>query len=188
MRVKYQKRRQLFGEYQASHVIWINTLKDEVLIKFNILDQTGNLLYKIMEPPESDNYELTQADISVEQINEIQQLLMKNDPDFDWQYDADVALILGSFGESLARRHWLIRDSKKESDVIVDYIFESDAEHATEEIFQTDYFEKGITEDEVIEQYLLPKMIERKDVDTVQVNIAEAGVVNSYRVTIQECD
>lgn len=187
MKIKYLKRPQRYGDYQASRVIWITTLNDELLVKFSILDKDGNLLYKITEPPESEDFALSDCVLSTEQLEEIKLLLGENDPDFEWNLsdEEEVVFMLGFFGESLARRHWLARDSKKDTGVIVDYIFDSSEKTSKGEFFQIDYFEKGITEDEVIENFLLPKLIEREELDTVMVNIAEAGVVTSYRVTIQ---
>ena len=188
MKIKYLKRPQSYGNYQANRVIWIVTLKNELLIKFNIIDEFGNLLYKITEPPETENYEMSEYALSAEQLTEIKNLSDENNHDFEWDLDdeEEIVFMLGNFGEILARRNWLARDSEKDDQVIVDYIFDSSKEVLKNEFFQVDFFAKGITEDEVIENFLLPKLIEREEMDTVIVNIAEGGVVDSYRVTIQE--
>lgn len=187
MKIKYLKKRQEFGDYQASRVIWITTLKEELLIKFNILDKAGNLMYQISEQPESDTYELYENTLSVEQLQEIAGLLQENIPDIEWDItdEEELALMLGYFGECLARMQWLGRESKKDNDIIVDFIFDSTEKAIKDEISQTEYVETGTTEDEVIEQFLLPRLIEREEMNRVFVNIAEAGVVNSYLVTIQ---
>lgn len=61
VKIKYFKQQQIYGDYQASRVIWITTLKNELLIKFNILDKYGNMLYQISEHPESETFDLKYA-------------------------------------------------------------------------------------------------------------------------------
>lgn len=188
MKIKYLKRTQFFGDYQACRVIWITTLKGELLVKFTITDGEGKHLYTIMEPPESDTFDLSNNVLSLEHLEEIRDLLKANNPDIEWDItdEEEVIFMLGFFGECLARRHWLARDSKKDEDVIADYIFDASDKIVKGECFQTDYFKKEATEGEIIENYLLPKLLAREEVDTIVLNIARAGQVNSYSIVIQE--
>lgn len=187
VKIKYFKQQQIYGDYQASRVIWITTLKNELLIKFNILDKYGNMLYQISEYPESETFDLTENMLTQEQLAEIAGLLRENVSDIEWDLtdEEDIALMLGYFGECLARRYWLARDSRKDADIIVDFIFDSSVETLRNEITQTKYMAKGTTEKEIIEKFLFPKLMEREEMDRVFVTIAEAGLVNSYLVTIQ---
>lgn len=141
---KIFKANAIFGDYQACRVIWITTLKGELLVKFTITDGEGKHLYTIMEPPESDTFDLSNNVLSLEQLEEIRDLLKANNPEIEWDItdEEEVIFMLGFFGECLARRHWLARDSKKNEDVIADYIFDASDKIVKGECFQTDYFKK----------------------------------------------
>ncbi|MGG5373148.1 hypothetical protein [Enterococcus sp. AZ196] len=192
MNRKYLKRKQSFGDYQAARVVWVHTREDETLLKADILDKTGKVVYKITEPPQSELYEISANALTFEQLEEITHLLRTSDLERNWEeeidYDdeEDIAFVLGFFGECVASRHSLMRESRKTEDVIVEYTFDSSEDYTGDEICKTDYLKKEATEDDLIEEYLLPKLLEQEGMDTLRVHIAAAGVVNSYLVTIQE--
>ncbi|MBO0452263.1 MULTISPECIES: hypothetical protein [Enterococcus] len=188
MKIKYLKRLQSFGGYQASRVIWITTLKDELLMKFNILDKDGILLYQISERPEYEEVDLIDYSLSNVHLKEIGNFFKEDFPEieYDWDDQEEKTIILGYFGEFLARRHWLARDSKKCDDIIVDFTFSSSTGESGESASKVEYIVKGTTEDEIIENILLPRLMERERLDRIFVNIAEAGAVNSYLITVQE--
>ena len=70
--------------------------------------------------------------------------------------------------------------------MIVEYIFDSSKGIGDEEVFETVHFKPEVTEDLLIEDYLLPMLLEREELDAIRVKIARAGVVNCYLVTILE--
>lgn len=192
MKIKYLKREQSFGEYQARRIVWIHTLKGELLLKSEIIDKAGNLLYRITELPESDYYEISDNVLTLEEMKDIAELLRQSDLDKNWQEEIDfddeedLAFVLGSFGEDVATRDSLIRKSRKTDEVIVEYIFDSSKGIGDEEVFETVHFKPEVTEDLLIEDYLLPMLLEREELDAIRVKIARAGVVNCYLVTILE--
>lgn len=187
MKIKYLKKLQFYDDYHASRVIWIRTLKKELLFKCSILGQTENVVYKVTDQTEDKPYIITENVLTREEIKRINDLLTHNYRDFEWDYEDEEGIdgMLGFFGEILARRHWLERDSSKMDGVIADYIFDSSEEINYEELTKTAFFKKEATEDEIIERYLLPELVERETLDMMQVHIARGGRVNSYLVTIQ---
>lgn len=47
--VEYKKTQLSFGGYRPERVIWITLLNGQRVVKFNLLDQAGNVLYRIEE-------------------------------------------------------------------------------------------------------------------------------------------
>ena len=188
MKIKYTKKQLDFGEYRAGRVIWIRTLKGESLVKLNVLDKDGVILYRITEPPESDSYEIEQKYLTVKHLEVIEDFIKEYEPEFECEDEDDVTFMLGEFGNQLARCHWLARDSKKTKKMMVDYYLYPTDICAGEGAFHTDYLDSGLTIDEVLEKHLLPKMIEANALNKFDVTIAEAGEVSSYQVTIEEVE
>jgi len=188
VKIKYLLKQLDYGEYQAGRVIWIRTLKDELLIKLNVLDKDGVILYRITEPPESDSYEIEQKYLTAKHLEVIEDFIKGYEPEFECEDEDDITLMLGEFGNQLARRHWLARDSKKTKKMMVDYYLYSTNDYNEERLSRTDYLDSSLTMDEVIEKHLLPKMIEADALNKIDVTIAEAGEVNSYQVMIEEVE
>ncbi|MGL9730965.1 hypothetical protein [Enterococcus sp. DIV0756] len=188
MKINYLKNTQSFGDYQASQVVWIHTSKDHLVLKFAILNKAGSLVYRITDQPDGEEYKVSENSLTEAEIKTINHLVTQNYRDFEWDIDdeEDLADLLGFFGENLARRHCIEQESKKKPEVVVDYIFDSSEAINYEELSQIVYFKKGVTEDEIIEDYLLPELMEREGLDIIHMHIAEDGVVNSYLVTVQD--
>lgn len=104
MNRKYLKRKQSFGDYQAARVVWVHTREDETLLKADILDKTGKVVYKITEPPQSELYEISANALTFEQLEEITHLLRTSDLERNWEeeidYDdeEDISFVLGFLG------------------------------------------------------------------------------------------
>lgn len=186
MKIKYTKKPLDFGEYRAGRVIWIRTLKGESLVKLNVLDKDGVLLYRVTELPGDTTYEIEEGYLTLKHLETIKDLISQNYPDFDREDEDEVDFMLGDFGRKLACYQWLAKDSKKSQQMIVDSVLYSTNDYIEEETFQTNYFEKGLTHDEVIKKYMAPKLIENRTFNALEVTISESGNVSNYQVTIEE--
>lgn len=186
MKLKYTKSQLDFGEYRAGRVIWIRTLKGESLVKLNVLDKDGVLLYRVTELPGDTTYEIEEGYLTLEHLETIKDLISQNYPDFDREDEDEVDFMLGDFGRKIACCHWLAQDSKKSQQMIVDSVLYSTNDYIEDETFQTNYFEKGLTHDEVLKKYMAPKLIENSTFNALEVTISESGIVSNYQVTIEE--
>lgn len=186
MKIKYTKKQLDFGEYRAGRVIWIRTLKDELLIKLNVLDKDGVILYRITELPGDTTYEIEEGYLTLEHLETIKDLISQNYPDFDREDEDEVDFMLGDFGRQIACCQWLAQDSKKSQQMIVDSVLYSTNDYIEDEAFQTNYFEKGLTHDELLKKYMAPKLIENSTFNALEVTISESGIVSNYQVTIEE--
>ncbi|MFQ7234517.1 MAG: hypothetical protein ACLRPU_06575 [Enterococcus hulanensis] len=186
MKLKYTKSQLDFGEYRAGRVIWIRTLKGESLVKLNVLDKDGVLLYRVTELPGDTSYEIEEGYLTLEHLETIKDLISQNYPDFDREDEDEVDFMLGDFGRKIACCQWLAQDSKKSQQMIVDSVLYSTNDYIEDETFQTNYFEKGLTHDEVLKKYMAPKLIENSTFNALEVTISESGIVSNYQVTIEE--
>lgn len=194
MKIKCVKNKHPFGEYRATRVVWITTLDNQLLLECDVVDKEGNILYRILELPDEEEFEIFDNDLTVEELKEITAFIMEGDGEleeewqdyFDYENEKDMSIVLGYFSYRLATCHSLARESNKTEDVIIKFGFDSSKGLDGENFSETVHFKKDVTEDYVIEDYLLPKLLEREDCDRFRVYIAKAGVVNSYLVTIQE--
>lgn len=116
MTINYEKIQQSYGNYRTARVIWITTVKDEHLLKCDVLDKDGTLLYRVIEPPESDNYELAdEGKLTKDQVLEIGRLMETNNPLYEWDQEdmEDTILMLGSFGKEMSIQQWMAKTSFK---------------------------------------------------------------------------
>lgn len=193
MKIKYVKNKHPFGEYRATRVVWITTLDNQLLFKCDVVDREGNILYRVSELPEEEEFEISGNDLTVEELKEITALMMKGDGELeeDWEgysykNEECKAIVLGYFAYRLATCHSLARKSNKTEDVIIEFGFNSSKDADVEHFFDKAQFKKDVSEDYVIEDYLLPRLLEREEYDLFRVYIAKSGVVNSYLVKLQE--
>ena len=188
MKVKYTKILQTHGEYRASRIIWITTLKKEELIKFDVVDSKGNLLYQITEPPEYDRFTISKyGDLTEERLQEIKELMVANDPDYEWAVDTEeeATFLLANFGRDLVCCQFLARESRGCEDAIVYYSFDSSEEKLEKLFLETLFFKLNESDEKIIKRSLLPKLLKCKNMDRIDVVIARNGMSHKYLVMLQ---
>jgi len=85
--VEYQKTQLTYGGYRSERAIWITLLNGQRALKFNILDRNGNVLYRVEQKSDADgaiDSKITYESLTEEQKEEIQQILEKNEPHYNW--------------------------------------------------------------------------------------------------------
>lgn len=75
MKIWAQKELLNYGEYQVGRIIMVTTLKGETTLKFNVLNKTGDILYKFRQNMAADNFEVIAEALSSNDIEDIQQIL-----------------------------------------------------------------------------------------------------------------
>ncbi|AXG40129.1 MAG: hypothetical protein L0M04_06695 [Enterococcus sp.] len=187
MTINYEKIQQSYGNYRTARVIWITTLKDEHLLKCDVLDKDGTLLYRVIEPPESDNYELAdEGKLTKDQVLEIGRLMETNNPLYEWDQEdmEDTILMLGSFGKEMSIQQWMAKTSFKNQETMLTYVVYS-GESLEESQPYIEHLDKKLTEDEIIEQHLLQKIQQDEEIGSMEVTIARSGMVSSYFLTFE---
>ncbi|MGO3792334.1 MAG: hypothetical protein ACTJG1_12860, partial [Enterococcus gilvus] len=176
-----------YGNYRTARVIWITTLKDEHLLKCDVLDKDVTLLYRVIEPPESDNYELAdEGKLTKDQVLEIGRLMETNNPLYEWDQEdmEDTILMLGSFGKEMSIQQWMAKTSFKNQETMLTYVVYS-GESLEESQPYIEHLDKKLTEDEIIEQHLLQKIQQDEEIGSMEVTIARSGMVSSYFLTFE---
>lgn len=193
MRVEYQKTQLFYGDYRPGHVIWITLLNGLKVLKFNLLDQAGNILYSLELKYDEDEEEIiynriTYGAITNEQIKDIQEILMRNDPYYDWCDDGKEDNL-----KCFACEIMLIADSKKHSlktgDLLVIYdIYSSYEENEGKEVSNKECYEAGTITRAEIESDLVHRLLEHKEWDTIEMKIFENGQMYSYLLEFEDRD
>lgn len=182
--INYQKHTLHYGNYRIGRVIWITDLKGETNVKLHLLDQKGNLLYRITGSSDESVSDIIYERISQEQIADIQRILSQTDPFFNW-YDDDLVGTLGYFGRELAKIKAIRSLSKTEENIMVEYeLFSSKEERDT--IHNLECFEIGEIDQAQTERRMLFKLIAHEEMDAINVKYYEAGEVSVYRLVCNE--
>lgn len=190
--VEYQKTQLSYGGYRPGRVIWIKLLNGQRVVKFNLLDRDGNVLFSIEQKSdkigEIENI-ITYGTITEEQIKDIQRILTRNEPCYDW-YDDDLEGTLEYFGNEIVRLNDLMRFTKKYNDILVNYNIyssdEEDEESESDDLCDLDFYEVGSITREVIENNLVQKLLEHQEWDTIEMKIIENGQMDSYLLEFEE--
>lgn len=193
MRVEYQKTQLFYGDYRPGRVIWITLLNGLKVLKFNLLDQAGNILYRLELKYDEDGDEIiynriTYEAITNEQIDDIQEILTRNEPYYDWYAD-DEEDHLKNFGCDIM----LFDDNKKHSletgDVVVIYdIYSSHEGEEGNELSDREIYDSGTITRAEIESELVHKLLEHKEWDTIEMKIFEGGQMYSYLLAFEDRD
>lgn len=193
--VEYQKTQLTYGGYRPERAIWITLLNGNSAAKFNILDRDGNVLYKVEQKDDADGE--TQSKIAYESLTEeqkedIQQILEKNEPHHKWD-DEKIEEALRYFGYEIARVDRLVRYTRKNNRIVVDYdiysSYEEDEEgNKIEDLFEIDYHEVGSITKAEIENGLVQKLLNHKEWDVIEMKIIENGQIDHYLLEFEERD
>lgn len=195
MRVEYQKTQLSYGGYRSGRVIWATLLNGQKVVKFNILDSNGNILFSIdRKSDETEVFEnnITYGTITEEQMKDIQQILARIEPCYDW-YDDELENVLKYFGYEIARLDDLVRRAQKNNEIVVDYDIYSSYEedekgNKIDELSAIDHHEVGTITRETIENALVQKLLRHKEWDTIEMKIIENGQIDSYLLEFEERD
>lgn len=191
------------GEYLAEFMIGdlvvqkiVIVTKDHIgsdpKLNSNLLDRDGNVLFSIEQKSdkigEIENI-ITYGTITEEQIKDIQRILTRNEPCYDW-YDDDLEGTLEYFGNEIVRLNDLMRFTKKYNDILVNYNIyssdEEDEESESDDLCDLDFYEVGSITREVIENNLVQKLLEHQEWDTIEMKIIENGQMDSYLLEFEE--
>ncbi|MGL9730575.1 hypothetical protein [Enterococcus sp. DIV0756] len=195
MTVEYQKTQLTYGGYRPERAIWITLLNGNSAAKFNILDRDGNVLYKVEQKDDADGEiqsKIAYESLTEEQKEDIQQILEKNEPHHKWD-DEKIEEALRYFGYEIARVDRLVRYTRKNNRIVVDYdiysSYEEDEEgNKIEDLFEIDYHEVGSITKAEIENGLVQKLLNHKEWDVIEMKIIENGQIDHYLLEFEERD
>lgn len=195
MTVEYQKTRLSFGGYRPERAIWITLLNGHRAVKVNVLDRNGSVLYRVEQKSDADgpiHSKITYESLTEEQKEDIQQILEKNEPYYGWD-DEEIEEALRYFGYEIAHVDNLVRDTRKDNKIVVDYdIYSSYAEdeegNEIDDLSEIDYYDVGTITKAEIENELVQKLLNHKEWDTIEMKIIENGQFDHYLLEFEERD
>lgn len=173
-----------YGQYRVGRVIWITTLKDETLVKCDVLDLAGNVLYRVKELPGDLPRAIIREGITQEQIEDIQSILDQAEMYFDW-YDGDIDGTLSYFGCMLARIESLREYSMDSKMSAVSYDVYSSIDDI-EPVSEMEFYEDETLTREELEKQLVLKLLAHDEVlDTIEMKFSKNGTVSAYRLVLE---
>ncbi|MGM0168775.1 hypothetical protein IGI39_004530 [Enterococcus sp. AZ135] len=195
MTVEYKKTQLSFGGYRPERVIWITLLNGQRVVKFNLLDQAGNVLYRIEEKNDGAEViesKITYGSLTEDQKEDIQQILAKNKPHYSWD-EEEIEDALRYFGYEIARLDSLVRNARKHNEILVNYdiysSYEEDEEgNKIENLCGIDHHEVGTITRAEIENGLVQKLLKHKEWDTIEMKIIENGQLDNYLLEFEDRD
>lgn len=170
-----------YGEYRVGRVILITTLKGEMTLKFNVLNKAGDILYKFRQNMEEDNFEVVVESITSNEIGDIQQIFSKNQAEWG---ECSLEDTLGIFGLELVDNSEMIKYGQNDNDTVISYSFHSSIEKTGAAANNIEFFEEGTSEQDIIGDYLMPKLLANKRSDMLKLKIVENGELKCYRITV----
>lgn len=192
MSVEYQKTQLSYGGYRPGRVIWIKLLNGQRVVKFNLLDQVGNVLFSAERKSNDEEIiedNITYETITEEQKKDIQQVLAKIEPYYNW-YDEELEDVLSYFGNEIVRLDDLVRHARRYNEIVVDYDIyssdEEDEESESDDLCALDFYEVGSITRETIENNLIQKLLKHQEWDMIEMNIIEDGHIDSYLLEFEE--
>ncbi|MBO0452254.1 hypothetical protein [Candidatus Enterococcus murrayae] len=187
MKVTYEKEPIDFCDYHAERVIHITTLAGEELIKFNLLDKDRNHLCTVTEKPDNAPIEVSEDNLTSEEIKEIAGVLNEMYPEVEWE-EEDLEDTLWVFGLQITRNESLLEYSRRFDTQVVQYDFTSTDEvlEDDEEVCELEFFEEHLTDAVIIENILIPKILEYDGLDTIILKIIQGGILRCYRLMIKK--
>ena len=195
MTVEYQKTQLTYGGYRSERAIWIKLLNGHRALKFNVLDRDGNVLYKVEQKDDEDGEiqsKIAYESLTEEQKEDIQQILEKNEPHHKWD-DEKIEEALRYFGYEIARVDRLVRYTRKNNRIVVDYDIYSSYEEDEEgneiiDLSDIDYHDVGTITKAEIENELVQKLLNHKEWDVIEMKIIENGQIDHYLLEFEERD
>ena len=193
--VEYQKTQLTYGGYRSERAIWITLLNGQRALKFNILDRNGNVLYRVEQKSDADgaiDSKITYESLTEEQKEEIQQILEKNEPHYNWG-DEEIEEVLRYFGCEIVLLDELVRHARRDNEIVVNYVifssYEEDEEgNKIDDLFEIDYYDVGTITKAEIENELVQKLLNHKEWDTIEMKIIENGQIDHYLLEFEERD
>ena len=164
-------------------------------LKFNILDRNGNVLYRVEQKSDADgaiDSKITYESLTEEQKEEIQQILEKNEPHYNW-CDEEIEEVLRYFGCEIVLLDELVRHARRDNEIVVNYVifssYEEDEEgNKIDDLFEIDYYDVGTITKAEIENELVQKLLNHKEWDTIEMKIIENGQIDHYLLEFEERD
>lgn len=195
MRVEYQKTKLSYGGYRPGRVIWITLLNGQKAEKFNLLDRDGNVLYRVEQKSDADgaiDSKITYESLTEEQKEEIQQILEKNEPHYNW-CEEEIEEVLRYFGCEIVLLDELVRHARRDNEIVVNYVifssYEEDEEgNKIDDLFEIDYYDVGTITKAEIENELVQKLLNHKEWDMIEMKIIENGQIDHYLLEFEERD
>lgn len=195
MRVEYQKTKLSYDGYRPGRVIWITLLNGQKAAKFNLLDRDGNVLYRVEQKSDADgaiDSKITYESLTEEQKEEIQQILEKNEPHYNW-CEEEIEEVLRYFGCEIVLLDELVRHARRDNEIVVNYVifssYEEDEEgNKIDDLFEIDYYDVGTITKAEIENELVQKLLNHKEWDMIEMKIIENGQIDHYLLEFEERD
>lgn len=193
MSVEYQKTQLSYGGYRPGRVIWIKLLNGQKVVKFNLLDQVGNVLFSAERKSNDEEIiedNITYETITEEQKKDIRKVLARIEPYYNW-YDEELEDVLSYFGNEIVRLDDLVRHTRRYNEILVDYDIYSSYEEAEDvneinNLFGIDYHEVGTITRAAIENNLIQKLLKHQKWDMIEMNIIENGQIDSYLLEFEK--
>lgn len=182
MKIWAQKELLHYGEYQVGRIIMVTTLKGETTLKFNVLNKSGDILYKFRQNMAADNFEVIAEALSSNDIEDIQQIFSNNETEWG---ECSLEDTLGIFGLELVDNSEMLKYGKSDNDTVISYSFYSSTEQTGAVSNKLEFFEEGTSEQEIIGTYLVPKLLAKEDSDIIKLKIIENGELKCYRITLE---
>ncbi len=191
MTVEYQKTQLTYGGYRSERAIWITLLNGQRALKFNILDRNGKVEQKSDADGAIDS-KITYESLTEEHKEEIQQILEKNEPHYNW-CDEEIEEVLRYFGCEIVLLDELVRHARRDNEIVVNYVifssYEEDEEgNKIDDLFEIDYYDVGTITKAEIENELVQKLLNHKEWDTIEMKIIENGQIDHYLLEFEERD
>lgn len=195
MTVEYQKTQLTYGGYRSERAIWIKLLNGHRALKFNVLDRDGNVLYKVEQKDDEDGEiqsKIAYESLTEEQKEDIQQILEKNEPHYNWG-DEEIEEVLRYFGCEIVLLDELVRCARRDNEIVVNYVifssYEEDEEgNKIDDLFEIDYYDVGTITKAEIENELVQKLLNHKEWDMIEMKIIENGQIDHYLLEFEERD